>query len=88
MKTIQSSLRVNFTISSKTVHKTFINQFRNNKRVNKKDSKFKLLKCTQYQYIASRFQIAIDVKTIIIEHVYIKPKFCLCGAERTKFGLE
>ena len=28
-------------------------------------------------YITSRFQIAIDVKTIIIGHVFIQTKFCV-----------
>ena len=33
----------------------------------------------------SRFQITIDVKTIIIGHVFIQTKFCFWGGEETKF---
>ena len=38
-------------------------------------------------YITSSFQIAIDVKTIIIGHVFIQSKFCVWGGEGTKFSL-
>ena len=40
------------------------------------------------QYITSRFQIANDVKTIIIGHVFIQIKFCVWGGEETKFSFE
>ena len=36
-------------------------------------------------YIISRFQIAIDVKAILIGHVFIQIKFCVLGGEGTKF---
>ena len=39
------------------------------------------------RYITSRFQIAIDVKTIIIWHVFIQKKI-LCAVEGTKFCFE
>ena len=38
------------------------------------------------QYITSRFQIAIDVKTIIIGHVFIQT-FFLCGWEQNFFKI-
>ena len=40
------------------------------------------------EYITSRFQIAIDVKTIIIGHFLIQTKFCVRGGEGTKFCFE
>ena len=39
-------------------------------------------------YITSRFQIAIDVKTIIIGHVFTQTKFCVWGGEGTKLCFE
>jgi len=44
--------------------------------------------CPVVQYITSHFQIAIDVKTIIIEHVFIQTKCCVWGGEETKFYFE
>jgi len=35
--------------------------------------------------LPSRFQIEIDVKTIIIGHVFIQTKFCVWGREGTTF---
>ena len=40
------------------------------------------------QYISSRFEIAIDVNTIIISHVFIQTKFCVWGVEGTKISFE
>ena len=40
------------------------------------------------KYITSRFKIAIDVKTIIIRHVFIQAKFCVWAGERKKFSFE
>ena len=39
-------------------------------------------------YITSHFEIAIDVKTIIIGHILFKTKVCVWGGERTKFSFE
>ena len=39
-----------------------------------------------YYNFTSRFQIAIDLKTIIIGYVFIETKFCVRGGERTKFS--
>ena len=36
--------------------------------------------------IISRFQIAIDVKTIIIGHAFIQTKFCVWGEEEKKMN--
>jgi hypothetical protein len=38
--------------------------------------------------ITSRFQIAIDVKTIIIGHVFIQTKFCVWGGKGTQVCFE
>ena len=38
-------------------------------------------------YITSRFQIVIDVKTIIIGHVFIQTKYCVWGGEGTNIVL-
>ena len=37
-------------------------------------------------YITSRFQIAIDMKTIIMGHIFIQTKFCVWVVEGTKFS--
>ena len=40
-----------------------------------------------FQYITS-FQIAIDVKTILMGLIFIQTKFCVWGVEGTKFCIK
>ena len=38
--------------------------------------------------VLMHFKIAIEVKMIIMGHIFIHTKFCVCGVEWTKFFFE